>query len=283
VSLQRAIQGWSAALFLALALGTGVAALPASTAPKQSDFTSEVPGVPGKTWIDLLSQIFPDIAASSDGEAAASEVNDLRSIGTGDDSWVKCGDNIHFRDRDARPIRLSGHGYVVVTVTIEDECVGLIALFDTAGKLVDAVNVRGDIHTSFSGNYVRPLGADGALVIAHNWHDNSNQSYDSDSLIIVRPDGFSTIGDVLAFGSRNCSGQFTEEAKISLAPTATMARIDVAVSREAHKIAADCKTKVGREARTTFNGYWLWNAEKGAYEPYTKELDLLSDWNEKQF
>ena len=60
------------------------------------------------------------------------------------------------------------------------ECVGLIALFDDAGKLVNAVNVRGDIHISFGENYVRPLGANGALVIAHNWHDNSEQSYDLD-------------------------------------------------------------------------------------------------------
>ncbi len=172
---------------------------------------------------------------------------------------------------------------MAVPATIEDECVGVIALFDSAGKLVDAVNVRGDIHVSFSDDYVRPLGAEGALVIAHNWHDNSEQSYDSDSLILVKPGGFSDIGDVLAFGSRDCRSQFTETAKISLTPMATMARIDVEIKREANKLAEDCTTKTGPEIRTIFNGYWRWNAKKGAYEAHTRELDLLDKWNEKHF
>ncbi len=104
VSFRGVMQRWSAALLVALALGTGVAASPALAAPVPDDFTGEVPGIPGKTWIDVLSQIFPDIAASSHGEATASEINDLRSIGMGDEAWIKCVDNIHFLDRNARPI-----------------------------------------------------------------------------------------------------------------------------------------------------------------------------------
>ena len=55
------------------------------------------------------------------------------------------------RDRSA----LAARDYTIVTVMIEDECVGPIALFDDKGKLVDAVNIRGDQHVSFSGEYVR--------------------------------------------------------------------------------------------------------------------------------
>jgi hypothetical protein len=95
------------------------------------------------------------------GYATAGEVIDLRSIGAGDDSWIKCGDTIKLLDRDARPIRLGGRDYTIVTVMVEDECVGPIALFDDKGKLVDAVNIRGDQHVSFSGEYVRPLGSHG--------------------------------------------------------------------------------------------------------------------------
>jgi hypothetical protein len=139
---------------------------PAGAVLNDDDFGSIVPGSAGKTWIDLLSQIFPDIVVDPRGYATASKVIDLRSIGAGDESWVQCGDTIRFQDRDARPVRLAGRGYLIVTVMIEDDCVGPLALFDDAGKLVDAVNVRGDQHVSFSGDYVRPLGPEGALVIA---------------------------------------------------------------------------------------------------------------------
>lgn len=259
-------------------------ALAAAAAKDDTDFAGAVPGLAGKTWVDVLSQIFPDIAATDRGYASATEVIDLRSIGPGDDSWVKCGDKIEFVDRDARPVRLSGRDFVIVTLTIEDECVGPIALFDASGTLVDAVNIRGDQHVSFAGDYVRPLGPDGALVIASLWHDNSSQSYDITSLVLARSDGFSSIGGLLAFGSRDCRSQFIEGAKIDPAlGTGPMLRIDAAVTRRTQRLAADCETKIGPEAVTTFNGYWRWNAKQGAYEAHTRELDLLDKWNEKHF
>jgi hypothetical protein len=269
---------------LALVFGLTSVALAAAAAKDDTGFAGAVPGLAGKTWVEILSQIFPDIVVTERGYASATEVIDLRSIGPGDDSWVKCGDEIKFLDRDARPVRLSGQDYVIVTVTIEDDCVGPIGLFDAAGKLVDAVNIRGDQHVSFSGDYVRPLGSDAALVTASVWHDNSGQSYDITSLVLAKPGGFSVIGEVLAFGSRDCRSQFTEEAKIDPAPgTGPMLWIDGAVTRRAQRLAADCETKTGPESKTTFSGYWRWNAKKSAYEPHTRELDLLDKWNEKRF
>lgn len=285
MGIGRMLRG--SALALAVLLAPLAPAHAAPTARADSDFAAEVPGLAGKSWIDLLSQVFTDIAAS-DGGATASDIIDLRSIGTGDESWTKCADKIELRDHDAQRVHLAGRDFLVVTVGLEDECVGLIALFDDTGKLVDAVNVRGDIHISFGENYVRPLGANGALVIAHNWHDNSEQSYDSDSLILVKPDGFSDIGGVFAFGERDCGegpgSQFTEEAIIRVVPDGSpMARIDAEVRRSTQKFAKDCSTKIGRPIKTIFNGFWRWNASKGAYEAHTRELDLLDKWNVGHF
>ncbi|HEV2186094.1 MAG TPA: hypothetical protein VGR70_02735 [Stellaceae bacterium] len=276
------VLGALAVAFTALAI-----AAQAMAAIDDHDFAGPVPGIPDKTWIDLLSQIFPDIAVDERGYATASKVIDLRSIGAGDESWIGCGDKIQFQDRDARPIRLSGRDYVVVTVMIEDDCVGPIGLFDASGKLVDAVNVKGDQHVSFSGDYVRPLGADGALVIASLWHDNSSQSYDISSLILARPEGLSSIGDVFALGSRDCDGKtnstVTEEAAVRVVPDGNpLARIDVAVERDIQKLGSDCETQIGRAGKTIFTGAWRWNAQKKAYEPHTKELKLLDDWNQKR-
>ena len=62
-----------------------------------------------------------------------------------------------------------------------------------------------------------------------------------------------------------------------------MARIDVAITRRTVRYADDCETKLGRELKTTFNGYWLRDAKKNGYEAHTKELKSLADWNEKHF
>jgi hypothetical protein len=250
-----------------------------------ADLTEPVAGTSGKTGRDLLRQLFADLEVRADSRriGSATQMIDLRSIGAADDSWIGCGHHIDIEYAHAHPLQLAGQQRVVVVVALADECAAPLAMFDGDGKLVDAVNLRGDQHLSFSGDYVRPLGSAGALVIGHNWHDNSDQSYDLDSLILAAPGGFSVIDDVFAFGSRDCQGKFTEDAKISIVPAKPMARIEVAVKRETRKFAADCTTQVGRKVTTTFNGWWRWDVRKGAYEPHTRELDLLADWNQKHF
>jgi hypothetical protein len=279
-----------AARLLALLLGLLLCgAAPAAEAPKGpppiDDFTAAVPDMPGTTWLDLLRPLFPGIAEATTMSAAATATGmiDLRSIGAGDDSWAQCGDKIELRSLDARPIQLGDKRRLVVTVSFADDCTGLLALFDAAGKLIDAVNVKGDQHVSFGDDYVRPLGAAGALVIASNWHDNSNQSYDIATLVLAKPDGFTSIGDVLAFGSRSCRDRFTEETVIRTAPAAPMARIDALVKRREQKFAADCDTKRGPETVRVFTGNWRWNAAKSAYEAHTAQLDALAKSNAKDF
>ena len=266
-------------LLCAIALGNTAAA------KEVDDLTAPPPDVAGKTWFDLLRQVFPDIAPAAAGKrgAVAKSMIDLRSIGAGDESWIRCDDGIHIESIDAVPIRVANQDRLVVSLSVEYDCVGLLALFAADGKLIEAVNVKGDQHISFSGNYVRPLGPDGALVIASNWHDNSSQSYDISSLLLVKSDGFAPIGDVFAFGSRDCEAGFTEDAKITTTADATgLARIDAIVTRSAQKYAEDCEQKIGKSAVTTFHGFWQWNAAKDAYEPHTKQLDALDAENQKR-
>jgi hypothetical protein len=288
VQLRRAAALLLAGLALImLAAGTAFAASSAAPAPI-SDFTAAVPDMPGKTWLDLLRQLFPDVvAASTSGIAAtATKMTPLRSIGAADDDWVQCGDRIEFRTLDARPVRLADRSYRIVTVAVPDDCAAPLALFDDAGKLVDAVNVKGDQHVSFSGDYVRQLAPGAALIIASNWHDNTSRSYDRTMLILARAEGLSSIGDVLALGARECAEgtSVDEETAVRVASgDAPFARIEVAVTRRVQKLAADCKTGRGPPVIATFTGSWRWNAGKSAYEPHTKELDRLGSWNQKHF
>jgi hypothetical protein len=249
-----------------------------------ADLSAPVVGASGKTGFDLLRKIFPDVGAGRDGRVlgSATQMTDLRSIGFADDSWISCGEHIDIKGVYAHSLKFGGQARVILVVALDDECAVPLAMFDGDGELIDAVNVKGDQHAS-TGDDVRSLGAAGSLIIAHNWHDNSSQSYDAKSLIFAGSNGFSSIGDVLAFGSRTCRGQFTEETEIAVVPTGSMARIDAAIVREAVKFVDDCETKIGRAVNTTFNGYWSWNTAKKAYEPHIKELKLLDAWNQKHF
>ena len=285
----RKIQ-WVCCLFAALI----VIVVPAFAARAQivEDFTEPVPGIPGKTWLDLMGQVFTDIEASKEPHVAATAsdlVDKVHSIAGADDSWIGCGDQIKIASLEVYPLRLAGQDRLVVAPSLADECAALVALFDDKGELVDVVNLKGDQHGGLEANFLTPLGPaspdgpPGALITATDWHDNSSQSYDATMLVLVKPDGFSAIGELLAFGSHVCRRQFTEEAKFEVAPrTGPMRRIDATITRDTTRFATDCEAKIGRETVTTFNGYWRWSARKGAYEANTRELDLLDQWNRKQ-
>ena len=276
---------WVCGLLVALILV--IAPAFAARAQIVEDFAGSVPGIPGKTWLDLMDQVFTDIKASTEPNVAATAsglADKVHSVAGADDSWMGCVDPIKIASLDAHPLRLGGQDRLVVAPTLADECAALLALFDDKGGLVDVINLKGDQHGGLGANFLTPLGPAGALVTATNWHDNSDQSYDATILVLVKADGFSSIDTLLAFGSRDCTNMFTEQAKVDAAPgTGPMPRLDAAVTRESHRFAADCKTKIGREVKTTFNGYWRWNPKKGAYEAHTRELDLLAKWNEKHF
>ncbi len=51
-------------------------------------------------------------------------------------------------------------------------------LFDADGRLLDAVDVVADMHTSMDNAGPEPLGGGAAVVGIRNWHDNSSESFD---------------------------------------------------------------------------------------------------------
>jgi len=205
---------------LAVCIAASVAFGPAN-AEVIGDFTLPVRDIPGKTWLDLSRQVFPDIAASSAPNiaATATDMIAVHSIGVADDSWTNCGDRIDLAGLAFYPLRLAGKDRLILTPSIADDCVPLLVLFDDKGTLVDVVNVKGDQHAGLSADFVRPLGGagsigpPGALVTVTNWHDNSDQSYDDTMLLLVKPDGFSVIGDVPAFGSHTCRANLPKKRR----------------------------------------------------------------------
>jgi hypothetical protein len=122
-------------------------------------------------------------------------------------------------------------------------------MFDDQGKLIQAVNLKGDQHVEVGFERAHPLGPSGVLIVATNWHDNSNQSYSSQTLILGRSDGFAVIGVVRTFGDRFCRLGTTETATLQTRrPSGPMTQIEVEVRRTVQRYAANCGPSSGRSA-----------------------------------
>jgi hypothetical protein len=105
VGVRRAAAGLVSALaFLMLGSVASVAASPGGPRPID-DLAASVPEMPGKTWLDLLRQLFPDITEAQTVSigATASAIISLRSIGAADEGWLQCDGGIKIRSLDARP------------------------------------------------------------------------------------------------------------------------------------------------------------------------------------
>ena len=257
-----------------LLLVVALVAMPAVAARAQivEDLSTPVPGVPGKSWLDLMGQVFTGLEASNEPNVAAKAtglVDKVHSVAGADDSWVSCRDQIKIASLEVYPLRLGGEQRLVAAPSFADKCATLVALFDDKGVLIDVINLSGDQHGGLGTNFLTPLGPAGALVTASTWHDNSSQSYDETILVLVKPDGFSSIGVVLTVGTHSCGRQFTEEAEVGTAPgTGPMRRIDAAITRETQHFGTDCETKIGRMVKMTFRGLALERQEgclRGAY------------------
>jgi len=253
-----------AALLLALALG----ALPA-LAETVEDFSAFVPGVPGKNWVDLLRQVFPEIALGPKNEAIVRSDIDLRSIEKDGAFGDECPDELTLRSVQVADARIAGKRRLIVGVATDgDTCVAPLALFegDGEGKLLDAANVKQDKNYGFGRDFVRPLGPDGQLVTVTNFHTNAGEGYDTESLILATADKLLPIGSVFAKNEIDCHRSVSQEGTIGVAPDyGPFARILGYVKTTTRRIASDCQTPQGKEIIAIARTEWRWNAGRHAY------------------
>ena len=253
---------------VALVLALALAALPAS-AETVDDFTASVPSVAGKTWIDLLRQVFPDIAVDPKNGAIVHGDIDLRSIEKDGAFTDECPDQLQLRSLEVAEATVSGKRRLIVGVATDgDTCAAPVALFEASGegKLLDAANVKQDKNYSFGHDFVRPLGADGQLVTVTNFHTNAGEGYDTETLILATVDKLSPIGSVFAKSEIECRRAVTQEATVAIAPDyGPFARIAGYIKTATRRLAADCQTPQGKEIIAIARTEWRWNAARRAY------------------
>jgi hypothetical protein len=245
-----------------------LAAVPA-VADTVDDFTAAVPGIPGKTWMDLLKQLFPDIAVGPKNEAVVHGDIALRPIEEDGASTDECPEALKLRSLEFSQSRISGNNRLIVGIaTDSDACVAPLAMFEGSGdgKLLDAVNAKQDKNYSFGRDFTRPLGPDGQLVIVTNFHTNAGEGYDTETLILATADKLSPVGSVFAKSEIDCRRSIAQEATISFAPDyGPFARITGYVKSSTRRVAPDCQTPQGKEMITIDRFDWRWSAARQAY------------------
>jgi hypothetical protein len=254
--------------FAAVIVALMLAAVPAM-ADTVDDFTAAVPGIPGKTWIDLLKQLFPDIAVGPKNEAVVHGDIALRPIEEDGAFTDECPDELKLPRLEFSEARISGKRRLIVGIATDgDTCIAPLALFEGGGdgKLLDAANVKQDKNYSFGRDFVRSLGPGGQLVVVTNFHTNAGEGYDTETLILAIADKLSPIGSVFAKSETDCRRSISTEATIGLAPDyGPFARITGYVKSSTRRVAADCQTPQGKEMITIDRFDWRWSAARQAY------------------
>jgi hypothetical protein len=258
--------GLAAALILTSVASTGFAA-PAKY--QNFDFDADVPGLPGRTWLDLLQQAFPAIKADANRQAQGDVANTIPLM-PGDREQGGDKSTIDLSNLDAARIEIDGKPRWVVVG--EQDSFGLAPLMlfeaDGAGKLLDVVDVCADMHTSMDNAGPLPLGGGVALIGVRGWRDSSDRFYDDLKLVLIAKDRFSLIGNLSGSGERQARFVTTEYPlfSISLDARRPLARIDVVLERQKQNLAEDGETKIGKPIVTRAQTMYRWNSASGRYD-----------------
>lgn len=253
-----------AVVILALAL-----AVPPAAADSVDDFTAAVPGIPGKTWMDLLRQVFPDIALGPKNEAIVRGDIALRPIEKDGVFTDDCPDELKLGSLEVSQARIADKPRLIVGIATDgDSCVAPLVLFEGSGegKLLDAVNVKQDKNYSFGRDFTRSLGPNGQLAVVTSFHINAGEGYDIETLILATADKLSSIDSIFAKSETDCRRSVSREATVGIAPDhGPFARITGYVKTATRRLAPDCQTPQGKEMIAIARTDWRWNAARRAY------------------
>jgi hypothetical protein len=263
-----------------LALAVALTAAPAAAMDIQVfDLDTKAPVMAGKTWAELLRQVFPDLRQETEKDGtigyAVGEQNNLRPIHK--DTWNDACpepspkiDHIEYAD-----VEISGHPRVIVGVTTEaDACFGALALFDATGeaKLLDVANIQQDMHYAYGPDFARRLGADGQLVVTGSFHLNSDGAFDDELLVLANADKFSLIGDIEADSEWDCEHhrRISEDPYVMITPDyGALDRITGYVKHAVQPVGEDCRAPAGNPKVTITRTDWRWDAARKAYRKVT--------------
>jgi hypothetical protein len=274
-------------IFLLMAVGPG------RTADVENSPVVKVV-IPGTQirFLDLARHFVPDLDGF-DNTFTGEKFNAVRHIGGSDFASNEVG-TFGLFDVSHLMMKAGGKDRLVVLFDFSQaagaaEGVAILALYDLSKEkpaLLDAADIGFDASTHFFDKALLPVSDGDDVILTLSSHFNSNQSYATQSMILVRNDRFELIDSTSLLGERNCG--IDRQQVISYAANPADAKpyapIKVTVTDTTsaiEEVCADLKsTKLGvSEIKTTY----VWNAERGRYLPDSDDLERLEKENESRY
>lgn len=273
---------------LAFCLLSLAACFPAAAACDCYNLFEVVPGHPDKTWHDLVKVIVPDLNDSGEGTEAI-ELPYVEELGDSDADPVPAGP-IRISTVEGKTIQAQGRTLTVMRADLGQADgwathVVALAVFDEDLKFLDAINIGQDQMTGIAGEPIRISAKDEALL-TYSEHFNSNQTYGSYALVMVKEGKWQTIDVVSTLSDRWCAHERTQTLDVS-APDAGAGYWPITIrvlDAQTYDEAMDCGDQV-REAEFTnaFETTYSWSASMGLYVAGEDGFEALGEVNQDRY
>ncbi|MBX3570385.1 MAG: hypothetical protein KF914_20150, partial [Rhizobiaceae bacterium] len=278
----------SAALLLGMAIAPGPSAAQDAGAPGLGE---TIPGHGPTTYLDLMRLVVTDLARDGNGYAGRT----LAPVRTLDADVQAAEPPAQIGITGVETIGPGGQGGDEVLLLADfggnvgsAEGYAVLGLFDLSGvpRLRDAVNVAHDRFTSFNQPAVLAVAEGATLVLSRSSHFNSNQSYVTTALLLVRDGRIEPVDTVFTFDETGCD--FERRQALSFAAKGASgsrpADFDVTVTETTRPAADPCGDGPVPAASTrTIAVTYAWNTAEGRYQPSSDALLQLAAENAERF
>lgn len=248
-----------------------------------------VPGHGDTTYLDLARMVVPDLAASGDGPASGSAPIGMRAL-EGGDSGGPPPDRSTVYDAAVLSMRTAGKDRLAMLFDLgfgQDSAEGFaaLALYDLSGtpKLLDVVNVATDEDSYFYAPGKLAIGAGDDALMTMSMHFNSNQSYVTTHLIMVRDDRFEPVDAIFLFDQKDCGYESTQDLTLQARPgQSPYADIVATVTDATRATGEDCGSAAPPPAASrTVSVVYHWNGSN--YAADSDAFKKLAEENAKRF
>ena len=243
-------------------------------------------------FLDLARQFVPDLDGF-DNTFTGQKFNPVRHIGGPDftNGEVK---TFGLFDVSHLMMKAGGKDRLLVLFDFSQAAdaaqgIAILALYDLSSDkpaLLDAADIGFDASTYLFDRVLLPVGDGDDVILTLSSHFNSNQSYATQSMILVRNDRFELIDSTSLLGERNCGVDRQQVIGYAANPAdgKPYAPIKVTVTDTTSAIEEVCADlKSTRLGTRKISATYVWNAEKQHYLPDSDALARLETENESRY
>jgi hypothetical protein len=279
-------------IIAALAVVAAIVVGPANAADVEFPAPDNAVTVRGvTTYLDLARHFVPDIKNTGNGYVGSRHI-DIRHI-AGQDFEATDGDTFGFYDISSVKLKADGEERLLVLFDFAQassaaQGLAVLALYDVSGVpvLLDAADVGLDQSTYFFDQALVPVGGDANVVLTMSTHFNSSQTYNTQTMIMLRDDRLERIDEVTLLGDRNCGVERQQSISYAANPAEgkpyAPVKVTVAdVKSAVEEVCADLDpaTLGKKQIKVTY----VWNAGQNKYLPDSDAIAKLEAENETRF